>query len=151
MLIWSLSSYLHTLRGRNLKEDVKNSIWAKSQFSNSYTLFPDRVLLAKRLSPEWQCFVLKEVAEQNFLIGLSLCKSLLMTNFSDNVSGNNWSMHSNGFTQLLLQIQIFIFLLPVLLLSSKNYLDMLTQSIDYVHMKEIHCEKLWYPLQRFYA
>lgn len=141
----------HTERQKFEGRCKKLNLSKKSIFKFIQTLFPDRVLLAKRLSPEWQCFVLKEVAEQNFLIALSLCKSLLMINFSDSVSANKWSMHNNGFTQLLLQIQTFIFLLPVLLLSSKNYLDMLTQSIDYIHMKEIHCQKLWYPIQRFYA
>lgn len=38
----------------------------------------------------------------------------------------------------------------ILILSCKMFLDALTQTIDYIHMNEISCQKICYPLQRFY-
>ena len=55
----------HTARQKFEGRCKRLNLSKKAIFKFIQTLFPDRVLLAKRLSPERQYFVLKEVVKQN--------------------------------------------------------------------------------------
>jgi len=73
------------------------------------------------------------------LIELSLCKSLLMINFSDNNS--LLTVDPCMIMALFSYCCKYRYLysgFQILLLSSKDYFGMLSQSIDYVHRNEIH-------------